>query len=326
MQWYEQQFDLLYGPSGAGKTRALLDAAEFVHRMTGKKTRWYVGDGGRATVDASGMVEDGIIDIWDYATQTYPLTVVQRMTEGYWPVDVQDPKSKLIAPTPQTVNEIGMWVFEGLYVVSEYIMGSTTGALADRAARGEKIGQDSPVQVIDPNEEGKAGAGLKFGGNPMAHYQFAQRRIVDAIQRTKSLPGYKAWTTHEVQAEDKENGGEKIVGPAGPGRAMTPKIPLWFANTFHLTTATKKTKQKDLATGAEVATFEMERRMYTRDHADPDGTVFVKNIANTRVATHRDAKGNIVNPMPLFLAPPDILKFYGMVEEAKTQARAGRAK
>jgi hypothetical protein len=317
LEWYEKGFDLAYGPSGSGKTKSLMDLAEFIHITTGKRTRWYIGDGGRATIDASGLVEDNIVEVWDYNNRPYPLTVIQQMTEGYWPEDTEDPKSKLIAPGVKEFQEVGMWVFEGLYVVSEFIMGSAPGALADRASKGEKIGQDSPVNVTDPS-------GLKFGGNPMAHYQFAQRRVTDAIQRTKALPGYKAWTSHETMAEDKDNGNEKLIGPGGPGRAMTPKLPLWFANTFHFTTATKKVKKKDPSTGKDVDVYETERRVYTREHGDPDGTVYIKYLANSRVATHKDAKGNIVNPMPEYLSPPDLLKFYEIVETSKAKAREGR--
>ena len=316
MQWYEKGFDLAYGASGSGKTKALLDAAEAIHVATGKKTRWFVGDGGRATIDASGLVEDGIVEVWEYNNRPYPLTVLQQMTEGYWPEDTEDPKSLLKAPDIKVYESVGAWIFEGLYVVSEFVMGSAPGALAERASRGEKIGQDSPVNVTDPS-------GLKFGGNPMAHYQFAQRRIVDAIQRSKALPGYKAWTTHETTAEDKDNGNEKVIGPAGPGRAMTPKLGLWFGNFWHFTTATKAVKKRDPVTGKEATSYENERRMYTKDHGDPDGTVYIKYLANSRVATFREG-GKIVNPMPEYLNPPDILKFYEVVEQAKTKARASR--
>lgn len=313
---FEKGFDLAYGPSGSGKSTWICDIAEYIWLTKKKRTRVYIGDGGAQTYEARGLVEDGIVEMFQYNDRDYPFTIVQQITEGYWPADLKDPDSPLVAPGKKEFEEIGLWVFEGLTVMGEYIMGSTKGALAERAARGEKIGQDSPINVIDPS-------GLKFGGNAMAHFGFGQRRITDAIQRSKALPGFVMWTAHEQASEDRDNGNEKIIGPASVGKAMTAKTALWFANTLHFTTATKKVKKKDATTGKEVDVYETERRVYTREHADPDGVVFTRYLANSRVATYRGG-GKVINPMPEYLTPPDPIRFYEIVEEAKNKSREGR--
>ena len=321
-QWHEKGFDLSYGASGAGKTKWAMDIADYIHAMTGKKSRWYIGDGGLATIEASGLIDDGIVEVFNYNERDWPLSIIQQITEGYWPEHLDDPESPLIAPGKKEFAEVGMWTFEGIYVMGEYIMGSMRGGLADRASRGEKLGQDAPFTIT----EGSGSEKMSFGGNSMAHFGFGQRRIIDAIQRSKALPGFVQWTSHEQAAEDKDNGGEKIIGPAAVGNKLTPKLALWFSNTIHHTTATKKSKVTDPTTQKQSDVYTVERRAYTRDHGDPDGTVFTKSIANSRVATYVDDKGNVINPMPEFLYPADPLRFYEIVTEAKDRARAERKK
>jgi hypothetical protein len=300
--------ELVYGKSGSGKTTWWMTMAEDIFKRTGKTTRLYIGDGGFATVDGAGLVEDGIVEAFHFNNVAWPLTTVRHMGRGYWPND----KGVLVPPEPEALAKVGLFVFEGLTVMSDYVMGSITGGLADRASKGEKIGQDSPVMVKDPSGE-------TYGGNAMAHFMVGQGRIREVVQLTSTLPGRVIWTAHEKAAEDKDDGNEKIIGPAAVGKALTATIPGWFGNTIHLTGATKKVRAKDAATGKDVDRYEIEKRAYTRDHSDPDGLVFVRCMANARVPLV-----NGKQTMPEFLAPPDPLKFYQIIEDAKEAVRASR--
>jgi hypothetical protein len=298
-----------------------LTLAEKLFAETGKKTRLYIGDGGLATVTESGAVEDGIVEVMEFASREYPLSVIQHMTAGYWPEN-SSPSSKLVPPPADFKDKYAMCVFEGLTVMSSYLMGSIKGGLAERAAAGEKMGQDPAFVVSDPSQDG-TGKGLRFGGNSPAHFGFAQNRIIDAILRSKALPVQMViWTAHERLSEDKDNGGEKIIGPDAAGKALTAKIPLWFGNTIHLTTAAKRTKKKDETTGRDIDSIIMERRAYTRDHCDPDGATAVKFIANNRCPLSPDQKGKMVSLMPEYLSPPDPLRFYQIMAEARHARRA----
>lgn len=300
-------FELVYGHSGTGKTTWWMPIAEQIYKDTGKKTRLYIGDGGVQTVRDDGLIDDGIVEPFIFTDHPYPFTVCRQMCQGYWPND----KGELAKQTPEQLAAVGMFVFEGLTVVADYILGSTRGGLADRAGRGEKIGQDSPVTVSDPSGE-------KFGGNAMAHWNFAQQRVRECVMLSKALPGFVQWTAHERSAEFKEEN-ETIVGPDAAGRSLTPKIPSWFGNTIHLTGATKTVKVKDPVTLKDVTIYEVEKRAYLREHGDPDGRVFIKYLANTR--------SPVVNgkpTLPEYLAPPDALKFYSLMAAARKARRAGR--
>jgi hypothetical protein len=231
------------------------------------------------------------------------MTTAKHMAEGWWP----DSKGVLV-PTPDW-GKVGMLVYEGLTVMGLYLMGSLRGGLADRGARGEKIGQDSPIMIKDEGGE-------LFGGNPLAHYGVAQRAMLDCIQRSKAFPGVVLWTAHESKGEDKESS-EKIIGPGVVGSAMTAKLPQLFAHTLHFAVADGAgPKAKDTFTGKSVTSAtQIQHRIYTRDHYDPDGLTFTKFKAVTRC------------PLPgklpdYFVAPPEdpgraIRDFYRTLKQLK---------
>jgi hypothetical protein len=159
----------------------------------------------------------------------------------------------------------------------------------------------------------------RFCSNGMGHFGLAQRRIIDIVRACQALPGFVLWTAHERQAEGKDDGDERIIGPDAAGKALVAKIGLWFGNTTHITTAQRKVKKKDPTTDKDVEVLELEGRAYTPDHMDADGTVFTKYLANTRVPLVKNAQGLEENPMPEYLARPDPLRFYRILKEAAGQ-------
>lgn len=301
-----QRFECFYSESGAGKTTGLIYLIAKVFNETGKIARVYVGDGSKMSYIEAGLVDAGVVQVMDFATRDYPLTVTQQICEGWWPVDPEDPQSKLRKLTPEEMAQTGVWVFEGLSVMGAYIMGGIKGGLAYRGGQGEKIGQDSPIQIVDPS-------GLKFGGNPMSHYNVGQRHMLQNIQRTKALPGhFVIWTAHERLGEDVESG-EKLIGPEIIGKAMTSWISREFNNTLHFTLATKVDKTTDRTTGKNVGKANREYRIYTVDHFDPDGLTMVKYKAVNRCVIPDVIPEYLVGAKP----GDNILEFYRLMTEAR---------
>ena len=68
--------DLVYGVSGSGKTSWWLKVAAYVFATTGKRTRWYLGDGGMQTLIVSGAEE--FADIMNYNVLTTPALVINE--------------------------------------------------------------------------------------------------------------------------------------------------------------------------------------------------------------------------------------------------------
>lgn len=337
-----KRIECFYGQSGTGKSEAAASVIEQVFVQDGLKSRVIVADGSKATYIDRGLVDAGIVEVLDFSMRPWPLTVAKQLTEGYWPKDVDDPKSPLMAPKPEDLQKLGVFVIEGLSTMGTYLMGDMTGGLAEQAARGIKIGENSPVRSKDilyddkGNEIKGSGPGDVFGGNPMSHFGFAQRRLLANLERTKVFPNIVIWTAHEKAAQDKISG-EKLVGPEAVGEAITSNLPRHFNNTLHFTTASrKKDKAKDEHTEAMIIDLDTEFRIYTRDHFHPDGSTLVKYKAVTRGGIPQFDEKLAPNGMPLYLTSDTpgraILDFYTIVaktgkERAKAilERRAARA-
>jgi GTPase SAR1 family protein len=302
--------ELVYGRSGSGKTSWLLKLARYIFLRTGKKTRWYLGDGGGETVTITGWADEGgFIDLWPYIVRNNPMETSQLICEGYWPVgDPLDPKCRLAPPTPKDFDEVGLWIYEGLTVMSDYMMGDKEGGLANRMSRGETINKDDSFRFKDGD--------IMFGGNARTHYGFVQRKMLDLIQRTTRLSGIKYWTAHELKVDDTEYR-EAMYGPDVCGQKLTSRIGGSFGNTIHMQVAHIEKEATDPVTAKKVKKIEESFRAYTRNHFDADGQTTAKYYANTRM----DARVREKYPdlMPEFLSPADPIRFYGLLDEAQNK-------
>lgn len=286
-QTMASRIEMDYGEPGSGKSSGIAYMIAKIFRDTGKHFRVFVGDGSAATYIDWGLVDIGAVHLVDYTIRDWPLSVTQQITEGLWPSDPEDPKSPMRRLTSEETRTLAGWVFEGTSVMSNYIMGHKKGGLAEQAGRGVKIGQDSPIMIRDCDTtatgayDPKTGTGMVFGGNPVAHYNVAQRHMLTNIERTKQLPGLVFWTAHERVATDSTTS-EKVIGPEVAGSALSPGLSRYFNNTRHHTVATRSVKAVDGTTGKSVSGIFNEFRLYTRDHSDPDGLTLVKYKAVVR--------------------------------------------
>lgn len=317
--------DLVYGKSGSGKTSWALAIAEYIYKETGKKTRWYLGDGGFETIEASGMIEDGIVEVVQYNTYPHPFETSMRIVQGFWPKDGKQ-GAPLIAPPPDLGARYGMFVFEGLSVMCDYMMGDKEGGLRARNAKGEKI-KEAGTAFTDGT--------TAFATNSAANFGTVQEHIITRIEESRALPGWIQWTAHEILAEDKKKLGKRddpnapVVsagveyGPDVIGQAMTPTIGASFGNTIHLHPAREMRvrKEADPVTKLPVKEVVIAYRAYTRRHLDPHlQSTGVTYFANCRMPPA------FADLMPEFFSPPDPLAFYRKLAEGKAKAREARSK
>ncbi len=282
-------FDALYGQPGTGKSECAARLVEQLYRETGKKSRLVIGDGSMLTYQH--LVDAGIAEVASFQWRIWPLDTLQKLASGWWLKDPRDPQSDLVPPSPSIV-EVGGYVFEGLSVAAAYIMGNVKGGLAWRGGQGEKLGQDSPIRVIEADIDPKtgqpipnSGPGTKFGGNPPAHYNIAQRNIVGIVQQSQGLPVQMViWTAHEAVNDPEKDAlvKEQIVGPEVAGKALTANIQRVFQNTIHLQSVAKRVKVDDTFTGRKVDELDLDYRLYTRDHFNANGTLMVRYKGCTR--------------------------------------------
>jgi hypothetical protein len=308
------RLDLVYGESGSGKTTWALQLAQYFWLKHHKRTRWYLGDGGGETIRQLSASYEGekFIEIWEYPLWKNPFETTHKMVQGGWPLDPLDPTSKVIVPSDmdRLEREYGLFVYEGLTVMSDYMMGDIEGGLAQRMAKGENLNKDDSFRIKDGE--------LALGGNARTHYGLVQRRVPQLLRDNARLRGFKLWTAHEQKSEDDVTR-EIVIGPDVCGKALTAKIMASFGHTVHLTRAAKRKKIKDPLTGKEVEEIVAERRAYTESHYDPNGTHFAKYLANVRIP-----EGTPSGTIPLYYAPPDPLKFYADLASAQKQALAAK--
>jgi hypothetical protein len=313
----DKWIECYYGQSGTGKSEAIAALILKIYQETGKTARVMVGDGSGATYAA--LVSAGIAEIIDYSIRDWPLSTLNQLAEGYWPEDPADPKSPFKPMTKEKFATIGLNAIEGLSVGANYVMGDKKGGFSARAALGEKIAGDSPIQLLDLDRNpttgqpiAGSGPGLAFGGVTLGGYGHAQRRMLGFIEKSKGLPGWVIWTAHERSAEDKVTA-QKLIGPEVAGGALTAIVSRLFNNTLHFATAEKTVKEKDEHTGKAIDVIDAEYRIYTRDHFRPEGNTFVKYKAVCRTPDPQN--------MPLFLESnvpgQSILEFYQKIAEAR---------
>lgn len=314
---------MYWGPPGSAKSTAIAHIIKKLFVTLGRVSRVLIGDGSMATYTDMGLVDVGAVELMDYTIRDWPISTLEQLAEGAWPADPLDPKSPLITLDKHPNREkLGLTGIEGLAMAGKYIMGDKKGGLAYRSGQGEKIGQDSPIKIVDadllPNGQPKpgTGSGRTYGGNPISHYNVGQLRLASIIERSKMLPGWVIWTSHEKAAENKLTG-EKVIGPEGVGEASTPNMPRAFGNTLHFATAEKMAKEKDAHTGVDINVIDSVYRIHTRNHYRAEGKVYTKYLATTRIA--------YPDMMPPYLESEEpgasILEFYDIIEKSKQRAK-----
>jgi hypothetical protein len=315
--------ELYYGAPGSAKSTAVAHVMKKLYNETGKKSRVLIGDGSLATYMDMGLVEAGVVEGLDVTIRDWPIATMVQLAEGYWPAEPLDPKSKLIAPTPELLKPYAVLAIEGLSVAGVYIMGDKKGGLAYRAGQGERIGGESEIRIIEAELDaaGRAkkdtGPGNAYGGHTISHFNVGQLRLANTIDRSKMWPGWVIWTGHERVSENKLTG-EKIIGPEGVGNAATPSFPRVFGNTLHFATAEKVGKEVDAHTQAQISVIDSVYRIHTRNHFRAEGKTYTKYLATTRIA--------YPDMMPAYLESEvpgeSILKFYDLIEQSKLKAKA----
>lgn len=299
-------FDCLYGGPASGKSESIARLIEHVYRTTGKTARVCVGDGSAMSYYA--LLEAGVVELCEYNMLDWPRTVLHNLVKGAWPVEgrwVFPGQTDAATGWTNDMSKVGVWVLEGLTVAGDYLMGHARGGLADLAANGQKVGQDSPIRFVDGVLDPKTGKlaegpGTATGGNSPAHYGVAQRLLAEAANESKLLPvDYVLWTAHEGSNDpEKDMNRELVVAPAMPGRAMTGQIQKLFGNTLHLVSVPKRVKTQDSHTGKTTDDLDLEYRLYTRDHFSATGSVTTRFKACTRSADDREVPQFFVAETP----------------------------
>lgn len=320
--------DALYGDTTSGKSKAIEMLAGYLYEQTGKLTEVYIGDGGGQTYNSRGLVDDGVIRLFDYSVLDYPDTVIKLMAEGWWPND----KGKLVPPDANHFDKYALRVYEGGTVMGGWLLSDVPGGMGWHAATKTGFGgvkdDDGLLSWKDAfkGAEKLADDYLLQGINAPKHYQIIQRKLLNAIRKSKVFPGLVIWTFHPTEGPDKTAGGEsgqygkitgrRIIGPDVGGKALASTIGKEFGNLLHMDQAITQAREKDETTSKNVTSTEREYRLYTKRHYDPNQDVLIEYVAGSRV--------NVEDYYTSAKPGDSLLQFYQAVSEAQKKGRAER--
>jgi hypothetical protein len=199
---------LMYGRTRSGKTSQIAELAEHGKVTTGLDSLVYSIDAG-GTGPMQPLIDLGIIKLVPQG-ETNPWMFLNKVARG------------------QVKDESGRW---GPVDLTKYFMiaiESFTGFgdalminLAEQAAQGVNIGGQANISFNVQSD----GETIKVGGSNMAHYGITQTRLLDEFLRSQKLQVPILLWTASASKEDDQNNGGKVIGPAGPGKALTSELP-----------------------------------------------------------------------------------------------------
>lgn len=287
---------LMYGRTRSGKTSQIAELAEFGMVDYGLKSLVYSIDAGG--IGPLGPVVDlGIVDLV-LQGETNPWLFLNKVARG----QVRDGAGKWVQADLSKYYMVAIESFTGF---GDAIMID----MANQAGQGVNIGGQANISFNVTSD----GETIKVGGSNMAHYGIAQSRLLDEFLRSQKLNvPIVLWTASASKEEDGNMGG-KVIGPAGPGKALTAEMPRNCDLCFRIDCSPAKQGTPEKHT------------IYLGNSIDINAGSAL-SLGNTRVPLGVD--------LPSIIEPASIVKVLKLIEEAEAKAKevlkkridAGKAK
>lgn len=292
---------VLYGGSGSHKTGEAANVARYIARKTGKKTLLLSTDGGGWT-PCDPEIQSGMIEPYRVETNMLPLSLLRKISQGYWPQDTQETRPDKINLLPVDWNEVGGIIVEGWSSIGSVVMrylpdkNLNVGG-EDRSKLGNFI---VPVTV-----EGKVQQ-ERFSSNSRADFGFSQNFEYGLTMNFNSLPcELVMYTALESKTEDDDR--STIFGPQLPGKKATAAAPSWVGDCLH------------------AQDYSVARVEDVPDPADPKKTVKaerVDTVVRVYFTKHPDPATGIMFPAKPRVAPaqvPELMRAFpgGYFESVK---------
>lgn len=273
----------MYGRTRSGKTSQIAELAEHVASTTGKKTLIYSIDAGG--IGPLGPILDlGLADLIQCG-DTNVFMFLSKVSRG----QVRDKDGKWV---PGKLDNYGLIAIESFTGFGDAIM----LWLAEQAGLGINIGGSPNVNVSIQSD----GEILKIGGSNMAHYGIAQTRLLDEFLRSQKLPVPLILWTASASKEEDGNFGGKVIGPAGPGKALTSELPRHTDLCFRIDCTPSKGVDKE------------KHIIYLGNSVDVNAGN-ATSLGNTRVPMGAE--------LPTTVEPASIVKVLDLIEKAETKAK-----
>lgn len=331
---------LLYGAGGIGKTSRAVEAAAYIYKTKGLKTRVVCADGGGSERAFDGLVEAGVAEVWsiDQWEDRGIFSILDQATKGYWPADLSNtaspllPPVRVVKPCPHCGNDSGAKGFamvakcaschtafaagQQIAAVSELVNGAQDVGLVvfeGMTSFGEMLLR--ALRKLNPEggrfieEKGEGGDSFKIAGGGKQHYLDAQNYLAQFVANCRKVPvDTVVWTALEVRGDDE---GKPLYGPKGPGKALTTACIPWFTDVLHIDAVARRNAQGGVEkdkNGQEI----LDRKMFLAPHFPSDQPSF-KFGAKTSAP--------FGGGMPSVIEP-DMGLFFREMEKAKEVAKA----
>ena len=232
---------MMYGESGTTKTSQCYHMVRWIlskPENQGKRFRLIASDGGGyAPFIDSGMVEKGMVEIFDYSTSVLALSDNRKLSQGYWPRLTTDggqyfQKDEKCKTTSEQYSKIAGYIIEGMASYCEVLKTHCSN-------QPEGVGWKESIHF---EEDGEHISGLAQG-----HYNLIQKEMYSAhMKGYNNLPvEWLIYTSLVGKGEDKQSR-ETVYGPQVVGNASTAQVPSWFMDCLHLAKARYKVKDQEV--------------------------------------------------------------------------------
>lgn len=216
---------MMYSDSRIGKTTNLYFLVKYLWEKHNLISRVIIGDPGGATpfLD-SGMVDEGIVELFDFSYRKLAIADFRRLSRGYWPI-INKAGNEYFKSDDYCLTPADKWPKIGGYFIDS--MTSVGRLLISHCS--DQEGGLGFKEAWSYEEDGETIRGLQQG-----HYGIVQKEMYKLHAHGFSLLPikYLGWTALVGKGEDKRDRCTKY-GPQLIGNASTPEIPTWFNDTFH---------------------------------------------------------------------------------------------
>lgn len=315
--------DAIYGDSSTTKTSRLGDAAEYYYKKTGKPSRLVSSDTG-GWVPIQSLVTAGVIQAFALVMQRPNLIEdMDKLSQGWWPVDPDDPMSILERPKAGPPTHAAL-LMDGATAWCHMMMTFHEGAVEydpnfldkDTGAKGGYRPTTVRVPEMPRGSFVKSGEYLRrFTGR--SDYGGVQARIKEFIRNTAFLPVPAVWTALETKGADE--GKKPVYGPDFIGQALTGVCGPWFGNLLHLDFVPVEKLVDNPAGTGKLKIIEAAPLLFTRSHIDERDPSQTPYMAKPRVAR------TLWQKMPAVLNPR-LDAYYELLDDiAKEEAHITKA-
>jgi len=260
---------LFVGDSGSTKTTQLHFLAKYYHKHNPtKKIRLIVAGGGEMEpFETSGIIDEGIVEVFDISFSKNFLATTRRISEGFWPIkDDIDKDGQLILTEDDKYRTNWKTANVGMYLV-DHLSGVASSFLSHLSDQKNGAGFKESWTYEDD--------GVTIIGLQMGHYGIVQREIQKFVSRgLKRLPVDMLGVAALIdKGEDRKK--QTVYGPKIAGSAMTEEVPSWFGDNFYLDSEIVEVVKNN-------ETFNVKKKVaWFRDHNDNDTNV--KCLAKIRL-------------------------------------------